>query len=213
MSENGGPRDAVQAARWDARYGEADGGLFGEAPNDYLRMVMARPRIAPRRALMLADGDGRNGTWLATRGIAVTAVDLSAEATRRAKARDRAAGVRAERVCADLAVWSPPAGPGFDLATVIYLQGPPRIRRRAVETAAAALRPGGWFLLEGFAKLAGPGPSVGPEEPSARYDLEELPDWIDGLSPVEALEGLVRLEEGPRHSGLAAVIRLLARRP
>lgn len=213
MSRGPGLRDAVQAALWDARYAAAEGGLFGERPNDYLRMACARPGFAPRTALMLADGDGRNGSWLAAQGVAVTAVDLSAEATRRAAARDRAAGAGVERICADLDVWTPPAGRRWDLATVIYLQGPARLRRRAVETAVAALAPGGWFLLEGFAKLDAPGPTLGPEGAGLRYDLEELPDWIGGLSPVEALEGLVRLDEGPRHAGLGAVIRLLARKP
>lgn len=213
MSADRHATPAASAARWDRHYAEARAPLFGDAPNAYLRAVLGRPDIRPRTALMLADGDGRNGTWLAAQGLSVTAVDHSAEATRLARARDRTAGVAAARIAADLADWCPDTGRRWDLATVLFLHGPVHLRRRAVETAAAAVAPGGWLVLEGFAKLAGPGPGLGPENPAHRYDLEELPDWIPGLAPMEALEGLVRLDEGTRHQGLAAVIRLAARRP
>ena len=82
---------------WDARYRAAEGSLFGDAPNDYLRMICARTDFAPKTALLPADGDGRNGSWLASQGIAVTAFDLSAEATRRAVDRDKVNGVSVER--------------------------------------------------------------------------------------------------------------------
>ena len=80
------------AERGDKRYREADEPPFGEAPNAYLRMICARPDFAARTALCLADGDGRNGCWLAAQGLAVTAVDVSAVATDRAFALDRRHG-------------------------------------------------------------------------------------------------------------------------
>ena len=134
---------------WDAKYAAARGGLFGEAANAWLAMCLARPGVEAGSALCLADGDGRNGTWLAAQGVAVSAVDLSAEATRRAEARDRAAGVTAERRAADLFDWSP-GGRAWDLVALICLQGPPALRRRGLELAAEALAPGGWLVLEGF---------------------------------------------------------------
>src|SRR3546814_18397233 len=75
MAMNGEPSPA---ARWDKRYRAATAPLFGEAPNEYLRMVCARSDFAARSVLCLADGDGRNGCWLAARGLAVTALDVPA---------------------------------------------------------------------------------------------------------------------------------------
>ena len=198
---------------WDARYAAAEGGLFGEAPNQWLRMVLARPEVTPRSALLLADGDGRNGTWLAARGLTVTAVDVSAEATRRAEARDRAAGTAAERIAADLTGWDP--GPRrWDMAALLYLQGPAALRREGLVRSAAALAPGGWLALEGFAvlpgvEIAGPGAA----RPGVRWRLEEALGWVPGLEVVEALAGHVLLDEGTTHRGLAQVIRLLLRAP
>jgi SAM-dependent methyltransferase len=200
----------MKASAWDRRYAAATGGLFGDQPNLYLRAILSRPDCAPNSALMLADGDGRNGTWVAAHGIAVTAVDHSREATRRAEARDRAAGVSAERIVADLADWSPGAR-RWDMAAILFLHGPETLRRHAVETAADALAPGGWLVIEGFA-TAQAGGAFGPDDPDKLYDLATLRGWVPGLTPVEALDGVVALDEGPRHAGEAAVIRLCARR-
>ena len=78
--------EASAAARWDRRYRAAVAPPFGEAPNDYLRMICAHQDFTARSALCLADGDGRNGAWLAGQGLAVTAVDVSAVATDRPRA-------------------------------------------------------------------------------------------------------------------------------
>ncbi|MFN0264731.1 class I SAM-dependent methyltransferase [Tepidamorphus sp. 3E244] len=194
---------------WDVRYRESAGALFGDAPNDYLRMVSAREGFAPVSALLIADGDGRNGTWLATRGLAVTALDLSEEATRLARARDAASGVTVERVCADVTIWTP-QDRAWDAAFVFYLQGPSALRRAGVETARAALKPGGWLVLEGFA--SGGDLNIGPSTTAKRYDLAELRTWCEGLEIVELVSGEVLLDEGARHNGPAHVVRLLARR-
>ena len=202
-----------QGARWDARYAAATGGLFGEAPCLWLAMLAGRPDFAPGTALLPADGDGRNGTWLAARGVAVTAVDLSAEATRRARARDGAAGVGADRIVADLSRWAPPADRLWDAVLVFFLQGPEALRAHVVRMGARLLAPGGWLAVEGFARAGAGQGGLGPDDPDKLYDLPALARWAAGLTPIEALEGTVRLDEGPRHDGAATVVRFLARRP
>lgn len=202
-------RPLTPAEAWDARYAAAAGGLFGEAPNAWLVEIASRPDFAARTALLPADGDGRNGTWLAGRGIAVTAVDLSAEATRRARLRDRAAGVPVERIVGDLAGWSPGAR-RWEAAAILYLQGPEALRHRTVRLAAEALAPGGWLILEGFA-TAQSGRPMGPDDPAKLWDLGRLLAWLPRLTPVAARTERVRLDEGPRHRGEAEVVRLAAR--
>ncbi len=202
------------AQRWDARYAAAGpDGPFGQAPNAYLRMCLGRSEIAPASALMLADGDGRNGRWLAGRGLAVTAVDISSEGTAQARARDAGAGVAVERLVADLAHWAPEPGPGWDLAGLFYLQGPRALRLSALALAADALARGGWLIAEGFATDQAPG-AMGPTDPDKLYDLAEVTGVATaaGLELHEAMAGRVRLDEGACHQGLAQVIRLLARR-
>ncbi|HIP78968.1 MAG TPA: class I SAM-dependent methyltransferase [Kiloniellaceae bacterium] len=201
------------AQRWDARYADADAPLFGAAPNEYLRMVTARSDFDARSALCLADGDGRNGAWLARQGLTVTALDISAVATERALAFDRDNAVAVERLTADLDVWTAPEGRRWDLVTLLYLQAPGSTRARALELAAAALAPGGWLVVEAFAKAQAAQPNMGPDNPDLLYDIAELRAATPGLTVVEALEGEVHLEEGSRHRGPAQVVRFAARRP
>jgi SAM-dependent methyltransferase len=208
VSEDG----SSSAARWDKRYRAAREPLFGEAPNDYLRMIRAHAGFAARRVLCLADGDGRNGCWLAEQGHDVTAVDVSAVATERARELDRRRGVTVVRLVADLADWTPAAGARWDAVFVIYLQGTAALRRRALEVAAAALVPGGWLVVEGFSKAQAARPEIGPDDPDRLYDLEELQAVCSGLEVIEALAGRVRLDEGPKHRGDAEVVRFAARR-
>ncbi len=211
--KDGTSNGSTTAQRWDARYEAAEEPLFGTAPNEYLRMVAARSDFRVRSALCLADGDGRNGAWLAGRGLTVAALDISAVATEKALAFDRFNRVTVERRTADLDSWSAGPGQSWDLATLFYLQAPAGTRLRALEQAAAALAPGGWLVVEAFSKEQAVHANMGPEDPGLLYSLAELHGATPGLAVVEALAGEVRLDEGRRHRGIAHVVRFAARRP
>ena len=200
----------MDAHEWDARYRTSPVSPFGDAPSHWLRTMLGRCDPGPRTALMIADGDGRNGTWLARQGLAVTALDLSPQATRLACTRDAQAGVEVDRFTADIMDWGPGAA-RWDLAGVFFLHGPAELRGVAVAKAIAALAPGGLLLAEGFARRRGRQRKPGPDDPTRRYTLSELRRWTGGLEIVEALTGEARLDDGPRHQGPADIVRLAAR--
>lgn len=195
---------------WDEKYRRA--APFGDAPNEYVRQILARSDFAARTALCLADGDGRNSVWLAAKGLKVTAVDYSAVATEKAYARDEAAGVAVERITADLASWSPPPERKWDAVFLIYLQSDAQTRARAIKIAANALAPDGWFILEGFAKTPEPKAGLGPEDASVLYDMGEVEKAAAGLKVIEAFEGRTFLDEGEKHRGEGIIIRFAARK-
>ncbi|UFN48717.1 methyltransferase domain-containing protein [Roseomonas sp. OT10] len=203
------------AAAWDARY--AGGGFaFGEAPNRYLESLA--PRLRPgMRALALGDGEGRNGTWLAERGLAVTSVDWSAAGLAKAAALAGRRGVALRTVVADLAAWDWPRGDAaagdFDLVAWIFVHLPPADRALVAGRAAAALAPGGLLALEGFSPAQEGRRSGGPRDPALLWTGAEARRLFAGLELLECLEGTVRLDEGPRHQGEAEVVRGLWRRP
>jgi hypothetical protein len=61
--------------RWESRF-SGDGHLFGTAPNAFLKAQQSRlPKTG--RALAVADGQGRNGVWLAEQGLDVVSMDFS----------------------------------------------------------------------------------------------------------------------------------------
>ena len=59
---------------WDDRYSEKEF-AFGTEPNDFL--VEVANKITKGDTLVLADGEGRNGVYLASLGHRVVTVDLS----------------------------------------------------------------------------------------------------------------------------------------
>lgn len=197
---------------WDAKYAAADN-PFGAAPNEYVRRMATHPAFPGGPVLCLADGDGRNGSWLAARGLEVTALDLSEVGTGKAVARDRAAGVSVERLVADLADWTPPAGRSWGAVFLIYLQSEPEVRARALRLAADVLAPGGWLVLEAFARTKGAPTGLAPKDEAVLYHLAEIIGQVPGLEVLEALEGRVLLDEGIRHRGEADIIRFAARKP
>ncbi|MEL6197116.1 MAG: methyltransferase domain-containing protein [Pseudomonadota bacterium] len=203
---------------WDARY-RAMASPFGDGPSAWAVMALAHPGVAAtapaqarRTALSLADGDGRNGTWLARQGLAMTALDLSAEATARAVARDRAAGVTVTRLVADLLEWRPERR--WDLVFLLFLQGPTALREAGLRAAAAAVAPGGWLVLEGFGGAPDEGPdALGPSRAVHRWQAAEIGGWAAPLVPREVVTGRLLLEDGPRHAGEGTVLRALLHRP
>ena len=103
----------------------------------------------PGRVLDVASGDGRNALWLATRGFAVTAIDISASAVAAVQSTAAARAVAIATRVADLDMPRPLAGLGpFDAAVVI------RYRPSAPQWAAiiATLAPGGQVLLCSFGR-------------------------------------------------------------
>ena len=65
---------------WNARYATEDY-IFGTAPNVFLasQIALIQPGM---QALAVADGEGRNGVWLAEQGARVHAVDFSPAASK-----------------------------------------------------------------------------------------------------------------------------------
>ena len=75
---------------WDERYRSA-GRLWSGQPNPQLVAQIAG--LPPGDALDAGSGEGADAIWLASRGWAVTAVDVSAVALDRAAAHAAAEGV------------------------------------------------------------------------------------------------------------------------
>jgi SAM-dependent methyltransferase len=195
---------------WDERYSGGDF-QFGEAPNRYLESLA--PWLRPgMRALALGDGEGRNGVWLAERGLLTTSLDWSPVGSAKTAALAARRGVTLATVTADAAAWDYPAG-GFDLVAWIYLHLPPTDRAAAAAGALRALAPGGLLALECFTPAQQGRRSGGPKMPELLWSRTIVEDLFGGLEVLELLEGTVLLDEGPRHQGRAEVVRALLRRP
>ncbi len=195
---------------WDERYAGGDF-QFGEAPNLFLLEQAHRLRRG-MRGLAVGDGEGRNGVWLAGQGLDATSVDWSAVGLAKAAALAARRGVPLATEVADLTRWTWPAA-RFDLIAWIYVHLPPEDRAVAAAGAMRALAPGGLLVLECFTPAQEGRRSGGPKDPALLWSRALVEQHFAGLDVLELLEGSVRLDEGPRHQGLAEVVRAVLRRP
>lgn len=172
----------MDATDWDRRWQKraSEGRL---EPAEALTAEVAE--LPPGRALDLACGAGRNAVWLAERGWRVTAVDFSSVALALARELARERGVEVEWLQADLLAYEPPPA-AFDLVLVLYLHLPAPQRRLVLARAAAAVAPGGTFLLLGHdVTNLGTG-APGPSDPALLYTPEAIVAELPGLRPVRA---------------------------
>lgn len=199
----------MNATFWDEKYANSDY-IYGTEPNAYLRSQAFR--MAPgARALAIADGEGRNGVWLAAQGLDVLSVDQSATGMAKAERLARRQGVRLRTVVADLLRWNWPVE-AFDLVAAIFAHFPPAERSFVHSRCVAALRPGGLLVLEGFHKRQLGKGTGGPPVAEMLLDAGELRQDFRELEILELLERTVRLSEGSHHRGDGEVVRLLARK-
>lgn len=195
---------------WNSRYAEP-GYAYGTEPNTFL--VSQQHRLRPgMKALAVADGEGRNGVWLASQGLDVLSVDASEVGL--AKARELAAdrGVRLRTERADLTTWAWPEAE-YDVVAAIFIHFPPEVRARVHRAMLAALRPGGLLILEAFTPEQLNYKSGGPPVAAMLYTADMLRIDFAGAEIVVLEETITELAEGQYHRGPAAVVRLVARRP
>lgn len=199
------PRD-----HWNARFTGEDY-YFGRAPN---RFLAEHRGLLPKtgRALAVADGEGRNGVWLAEQGLDVLSIDFSpaAQAKARRLAAERKVPLRTEEV--DLAAWQWPAA-SFDVVAAIFIQfAGPDLRARIFAGIKRALRPSGLLLLQGYRPKQLEYRTGGPPLVENLYTEELLRSSFADLSVIELRSHDDAIQEGTGHDGMSALIDLVARK-
>ncbi len=163
--------------------------------------------------MAVADGEGRNGVWLAKQGLDVLAIDFSPAAL--AKARTLAAenNVAVTFIEADVHAWDYPES-AFDVVVEIFTQfSPPADRARKWAGMRRALKPGGLLIVQGYTPKQLDYGTGGPKQVEQLYTREMLESAFGDFNTVVIEEEEVELHEGASHSGMSAVIGLTARKP
>lgn len=198
-------------ARWNARFASEDF-VFGTRPNAFLAAQAGylKPGL---EALAIADGEGRNGVFLAKRGLKVRSVDFSPVAVAKAKRLAAREGVELAVECADLATWDWGVA-RFDVIAGIFFQFAdaalrPLIFRRIRET----LKPGGVLILQGYRPEQLAYGTGGPKQLDHLYTAAMLRDAFAGFEILHLAEHDEPLDEGSGHKGMSALVDLVARKP
>jgi SAM-dependent methyltransferase len=210
----GSPQDRLRAF-WNERYA-AEGYAYGTAPNEFLVQCLPRLRSLPARAavLCLADGEGRNGVWLASQGFEVTSADIAEEGLRKARALAERAGVHLHTLQGDVTKLELEPG-RWDAIVSIFLHLPAKPRRALHRRCVAALRPGGLFVFEAYSPEQLALGTGGPSEIALLPTLADLEGDFAGCADAiieHRFSGVRRVVEGPLHSGDGHVVQLVVRK-
>ena len=201
----GGQVGGGEAAGWDRVFGREKPPYNTDA-NAFLAAAlerMQREKLLPdgAKAIDLAMGDGRNALLLASKGLAVTGLDISTVALEKARGRAKERGLALEALEQDLFTYDY-GKERWDLVSLIYFNPAVRI----LDRLEAAVKPGGLIAIEGQgSEHVGDGP---PQATRYRPNqlLEAFADWRvlayeDGRFACDWAPG------APTH-----VVRILARK-
>jgi len=165
------------------------------------------------RALAVADGEGRNGVWLAEQGAQVHAIDFSPLALEKARKLAGSRGVTLEFEQADVLNWSWPEAT-YDLVAAIFIQfAPPPERDRIIAGIRRCLKPGGVLILQGYTPKQIEFATGGPPSATNMYTAELLREWFADWKIQHLREHESVISEGSHHHGMSALIDLVAQKP
>lgn len=197
------------AMTWDERYGAKEY-AYGTEPNEFLASVA--DRLPKGKVLCLAEGEGRNAVYLASLGYEVTAVDASPVGMEKAQRLAKERGVEISTIVSDLAHFEIEPD-SWDGIVSIFCHVPPVIREPLHRKVVAGLRTGGVLVLEAYRPKQIEYGTGGPPVPELTMTLEGLRKELEGLEFEHAGELDRDVTEGLYHTGIGAVVQVIAVKP
>ncbi len=201
-------KDAFE--HWQQRFAKP-GYLFGTAPNAFLKSC-APLLHKGERALAIADGEGRNGVFLAEQGLDVLSADFAPLAQEKARklANERGVTLRVEQV--DIINWDWPTEE-FDVVAAIFFQfASPDERAGIFKGIIKTLKPGGLLLLQGYTRKQLEYKTGGPSNVTQLYTREILEHAFADFASLDIREHDSEIHEGAGHGGISALVDLVGRK-
>lgn len=195
---------------WDDRYSR-DEYVFGEAPNAFLA---AQSHLLPEsgKALAIADGEGRNGVWLAEQGLDVLSLDASPVGLEKAKKLAAKRRVRLSTKLLDISDYDWPAE-RFDVVAGIFFQfAGPELRDTIFAGMIETLKPGGLLILQGYGPRQLEYKTGGPGILENLYTEALLAEKFAALEILHLGDRDGEVAEGSAHVGKSHLVDLVGRK-
>jgi len=196
--------------RWEGRFSTPEF-LFGEKPNYFL--INCKDLLPENgKVLAVADGEGRNGVWLAQQRLEVVSLDFSPTAQIKAAELAQRNGVEMEIIQSDVHNWDYPSET-FDVVVEIFTQfSSPDQRNLKWTGMKRALKPGGLMIIQGYTPKQLEYGTGGPKKIENLYTREMLEEGFASFREVNIVEEELEMQEGNAHGGMSAVINFTAQK-
>lgn len=195
---------------WNQRFA-TEHYVFGEAPNAYLQAQTKH--LVPGTALAVADGEGRNGVWLAQQGLAVDAFDFSDNAVRKAQALAARHGVALNCVCSDWQSFDWKTAHYDNIVGIFFQFANPDERAQLFQRMEASLKPGGTRIIQGYTPRQLDFNTGGPGKLAHMYDETLMLDAFEHLDILDLRTYEADITEGTGHKGMSGLLGMTARKP
>ena len=201
--------DATQF--WNERFDKEEF-IFGKEPNEYL-VEQTKKYLKPgQKVLCIADGEGRNGVWLAKQGMQVVGFDASDIALAKAKQFAKENQVEVEYTFSDTDSFAWQSNT-YDAVIAIFIQfADPAMRERIFQKAHETLKQGGIFILQGYTPKQLEYKTGGPSLIEHLYTEQMIRDLAKDFEILELSVYEKELSEGARHTGMSALLGLTAKK-
>jgi cyclopropane fatty-acyl-phospholipid synthase-like methyltransferase len=193
---------------WDERFSIEDY-LFGAEPAQAL-VKLEHYLIPQGDTLVIADGEGRNSVYLASKGFKVTATDASTVANIKARALAASQNVEVDYQVEDFfdIDWS---AKQYDNIVGIFFQFiPPDKIKQVLTTLRTTIKKGGTLLIHGYTPQQIELATGGPKDVSLMYTKELFEDMFENVEILVNNEYQMQLTEGSGHNGPSALIDFVA---
>ena len=204
-----GFEDATQF--WNERFDKEEF-IFGKEPNEYL-VEQTKKYLKPgQKVLCIADGEGRNGVWLAKQGMQVVGFDASDIALAKAKQFAKENQVEVEYTFSDTDSFAWQTNT-YDAVIAIFIQfADPAMRGRIFQKAHETLKQGGIFILQGYTPKQLEYKTGGPSLIEHLYTEQMIRDLAKDFEILDLSVYEKELSEGARHTGMSALLGLTAKK-
>jgi cyclopropane fatty-acyl-phospholipid synthase-like methyltransferase len=201
--------DATQF--WNQRFDKQEF-IFGKEPNEYLVEQSSHYLKPNSSVLCIADGEGRNGVWLAKQGMRVTGFDVSDIALAKANqlAADNEVNIEYSLCDTDGFDWQANT---YDAVVGIFIQfADPEMRARIFQQVHQTLKSGGLFILQGYTPKQLEYKTGGPSLIEHLYTEEMIRELSQDFEVLELQCYEKELSEGARHTGMSALLGMVAKK-
>lgn len=195
---------------WNQRYATVHY-VFGEGPNAYLQAQAKH--LVPGAALAVADGEGRNGVWLAQQGLLVDAFDFSDNAVDKARALATKHNVALNCICSDWQSFDWKLAHYDNIVGIFFQFASPDERAQLFKRMEASLKPGGTLIIQGYTPRQLDFNTGGPGKLTHLYDETLMLDTFGHLDILDLRTYEAVITEGTGHKGMSGLLGLTARKP
>lgn len=194
---------------WNQKFTEIEN-LYGLEANGF---VKTSSKILEKKSkiLCLAEGEGRNALYLATKGHEISVIDISQVAIENMENLLSTYGYDVNAKQIDILRWQP-IYQEYDaiITTYLHLANQEQFHN-VLDKSILSLKTNGYFIGEFFEKKQIDFTSGGPKNIDMLYCINELREYLSNHNiTIKILSNeTVNLDEGLGHQGKASVIRVI----